>query len=124
MPYLLRSQSNDPQEVDFYSQLRSYYFNSLADIMIDHFTRAYSHKDKENHQAMDPWTLSRHLLYTLDPAFTSMDKLATLGALAQTSLVEAYDHAFEALLLKQTFIQASTTKFKLSKFDENRDIIE
>ena len=75
-------------------------------------------------QGVDTWVLSHHLLNSFDYNYTSMDKLATLTSLLQTCLVEEYQHMFETLLVKQTFISKVTSGLMAPEFDENQDVIE
>ena len=122
MPFLLKAQTNDPEEVKFYSEQRRHYFNSLADIMISHYSNASDMADLG--EGVDTWVLSYHLLNSFDYNYTSMDKLATLTSLLQTCLVEEYQHMFETLLVKQIFISKVRGKLMGQEFDENEDVIE
>jgi hypothetical protein len=80
MPNMLKENKNEvhvnnvPPRI---TALRFYYFNKLADILYDQYSKA-----DYNGELVDSWTLVNHILNTLDHDFTSMDKLANLTALA------------------------------------------
>lgn len=79
LPYLLKNVSGDPLKDAAFEKLRQRYFDSLADITIDHFMQQVEYSPTDTLTQCE--AVSHHLKHSFDTMHTSPEKLATLTSL-------------------------------------------